>query len=178
MKPKLQSAWRKMQREAHRRRVVMGRVRLHVRAGTALPPPDSASAAGLRYVDNERTPGIRRVGPRRQFRYVAPTGREVRDPAQLQRIRSLVIPPAWTDVWICPDPRGHLQAVGRDARGRKQYRYHPRWREVRDEVKYGKMLVFGRVLPAIREQVKHELALPGLPKRKVQAAIVTLLEKT
>ncbi|MDP9094981.1 MAG: DNA topoisomerase IB [Pseudomonadota bacterium] len=96
----------------------------------------------------------------------------------MQRLRKLAIPPAYTDVWICNDPRGHLQAVGRDARGRKQYRYHANWRIVRDEAKYGKMLVFGRVLPQIREQVQHDLRRPGLPKRKVLAAIVALLEKT
>jgi DNA topoisomerase-1 len=96
----------------------------------------------------------------------------------LTRIRSLVIPPAWTDVWICPDPRGHLQATGRDARGRKQYRYHPRWREVRDEDKYGRLAEFGRALPAIRRRVARDLGRQGLPREKVLAAVVKLLETT
>jgi DNA topoisomerase-1 len=98
--------------------------------------------------------------------------------ADLARIRALVIPPAWTDVWICPDPRGHLQATGRDARGRKQYRYHPRWREVRDEDKYGRLHEFGRVLPSIRRRVARDLGRPGLPREKVLAAVVKLLETT
>ena len=98
--------------------------------------------------------------------------------ADLARIRALVIPPAWTDVWICPDPRGHLQATGRDARGRKQYRYHPRWREVRDEDKYGRLHEFGRVLPSIRRRIARDLRRPGLPREKVLAAVVKLLETT
>jgi DNA topoisomerase-1 len=96
----------------------------------------------------------------------------------LTRIRSLVIPPAWTEVWICQDPRGHLQATGRDARGRKQYRYHPRWREVRDGDKYGRLPEFGRALPAIRRRIGRDLARPGLPREKVLAAVVKLLETT
>jgi DNA topoisomerase-1 len=96
----------------------------------------------------------------------------------MRRIRSLVIPPAWTNVWICANPNGHLQATGRDARGRKQSRYHPRWREVRDETKYHRMLLFGNALPAIRNRVEQDLALPGLPRDKVLAAIVRLLETT
>src|SRR5207249_4285095 len=95
-------------------------------------------------------PGIRRKGPKKRFRYVAPDGRPVSSRADLQRIKALAIAPAWTDVWICPDPRGHLQATGRDARGRKQYRYHPEWRVVRDEVKYGRMIAFSEALPRIR----------------------------
>jgi len=98
--------------------------------------------------------------------------------ADLARIKSLVIPPAWTDVWICPDPRGHLQATGRDARGRKQYRYHRRWREVRDEDKYGRLPEFGRALPAIRRRLGRALSRPGLPREKVLAAVVKLLETT
>jgi DNA topoisomerase-1 len=142
-----------------------------------LDPVEAARAAKLRYV-SDRKPGITRVRVENGFEYHDADGTLITDEAVLQRIRKLAIPPAYTDVWICRDPRGHLQAVGRDARGRKQYRYHPRWRVVRDEAKYGKMLIFGRVLPRIREQVKHDLGLPGLPKRKVLAAIVALLEKT
>ena len=143
----------------------------------SLDPIEAARAAKLRYV-SDRKPGIKRVRSEDGFQYVDTDGSSISDEDTLQRIRKLAIPPAYTDVWICRDPRGHLQAVGRDARGRKQYRYHPRWRVVRDEAKYGKMLVFGRVLPIIRAQVRHDLGLPGLPKRKVLAAIVALLEKT
>src|SRR5204863_9327308 len=107
-----------------------GRVRKFVRRQTPLPPVESARAAGLRYVNDQRTPGIRRIGTLKRFRYVDAAGRTIADREVLQRIKALVIPPAWTDVWICPYPRGHLQATGRDARGRKQYRYHQRWRAV------------------------------------------------
>ena len=137
----------------------------------------AARAGKLRYV-TDRKPGLTRVKAEHGFDYYDPDGSRITDEPELQRIRKLAIPPAYTDVWICRDPRGHLQAVGRDARGRKQYRYHPTWRIVRDEAKYGKMLMFGRVLPKIREQVDRDLRLPGLPKRKVLAAIVALLEKT
>jgi len=140
-------------------------------------PVAAARAAHLRYV-SDRRPGIRRMREGDGFAFHDTDGRLITDERVLDRIRKLAIPPAYTDVWICRDPRGHLQAVGRDARGRKQYRYHARWREVRDEAKYGKMLTFGRVLPAIRAQVRRDLALHGLPKRKVLAAIVALLEKT
>ena len=112
------------------------------------------------------------------MRYVGPDGRPIRALDVLRRIKRLAIPPAWTDVWICPDPNGHLQAVGRDARGRRQYRYHERWREVRDEVKYGRMLAFGRALPAIRRTVRRHLSLPGLSREKVLATVVKLLETT
>lgn len=137
----------------------------------------SARAAKLRYV-SDRTPGISRVKVEHGFDFFGPDGGKISDEGELQRLRKLAVPPAYTDVWICHDPRGHLQAVGRDARGRKQYRYHANWRIVRDEAKYGKMLVFGGVLPKIREQVRNDLRLQGLPKRKVLAAIVALLEKT
>jgi DNA topoisomerase-1 len=109
---------------------------------------------------------------------VAPNGRAITNPAELQRIRALAIPPAWTDVWICPDPRGHLQATGRDARGRKQYRYHPKWRQVRDEVKYGRLIAFAETLPRIRERTALDLKRPRLTREKVLAAVVQLLEKT
>jgi DNA topoisomerase I len=140
-------------------------------------PAESAKAAVLRYVTDAK-PGIRRRRIGKGFSYRDPDGAPVRDPAILARIRSLVIPPAWRDVWICPIANGHLQATGRDARGRKQSRYHPRWRQVRDENKYEHMLQFGATLPAIRKRVEHDLALPGLPREKILAAIVRLLETT
>jgi DNA topoisomerase I len=139
-------------------------------------PEVSAEQAGLRYV-NDRQPGIRRVRSRgAALRYVQPGGGAVRDRATLARIKSLAIPPAWTDVWICRDPQGHLQAVGHDARGRKQYRYHPRWREVRDENKYNRMIAFGKALPKIRHRVHCDLRRKGLVRDRVLAAVVRLLE--
>lgn len=140
-------------------------------------PPAAAKAAGLRYVHDDR-PGIRREAVRDGFRYLDAHGEPVEDETTLKRIRSLAIPPAWTDVWICPQANGHLQATGRDARGRKQYRYHPKWREVRDEVKYERMINFGKALPQIRKEVDRALSLPGLPREKVLATIVYLLEAT
>src|SRR5918995_4757140 len=119
----------------------------------ALDPVSSAKAAGLRYTSDTR-PGIRRHRRGRSFGYTDAGGRAVRSRPELARIRALVIPPAWTDVWICPDPRGHLQATGRDARGRKQYRYHSKWREVRDETKYHRLIGFAQALPTIRERVE------------------------
>jgi DNA topoisomerase I len=110
--------------------------------------------------------------------FTAPDGASVTDEETLTRIRTLAIPPAWTDVWICPSPKGHLQATGRDARGRKQYRYHARWREVRDETKYERLIAFGEALSAIRAWTERDLALPGLPRAKVLATVVQLLEKT
>ncbi|HZX29235.1 MAG TPA: DNA topoisomerase IB [Telluria sp.] len=142
-----------------------------------LDGPGAARAAGLRYV-SDRTPGIARLADGAGFRYVDADGHGVSDPDTLERIRRLAIPPAWTDVWICALPHGHLQATGRDARGRKQYRYHARWRVVRDEAKYERMAAFGRALPRIRQAVAGDLALPGLPREKVLASIVTLLEAT
>src|SRR3989440_201163 len=140
-------------------------------------PVQSARAAGLRYVSDLR-PGIRRKRAGRAFSYLHPDGGVVRDREALRRIQRLVIPPAWTDVWICPDPRGHVQATGRDARGRKQYRYHARWREVRDAVKYDRMLAFAQALPKIRERSDRDLERSGMPREKVLAAIVRLLEET
>ena len=139
--------------------------------------PAAARSAGLRYVD-DGMPGIARKGGVKRFRYVDADGVPVRDPAILKRIDSLAIPPAWTDVWICTQERGHLQATGRDARGRKQYRYHPRWRAQRDEAKYERMLSFGQALPAIRRHVDAALRQHGLPREKVLATIVYLLEAT
>jgi DNA topoisomerase-1 len=142
-----------------------------------MSPHKAATAAGLRYVRDD-APGLRREGSPKAFRYVDPQGREVRDEATLARIRSLAIPPAWTDVWICPEPTGHIQAVGRDVKGRKQYRYHPHWREVRDEAKYSRMVAFGRALPGIRAATERDLRRPGLPREKVLAAVLRLLERT
>ena len=135
-----------------------------------------ARQAGLRYV-GDHLPGIR-IGAGRGFRYAGPDGKAVRDAATLARIRALAIPPAWTDVWISPWDNGHIQATGRDARGRKQYRYHARWRSVRDEAKYERTLAFGRALPAIRARVGADLKRPGLPREKVLATVVWLLEAT
>ena len=137
----------------------------------------AARAAGLRYADDGQ-PGIRRDATRRGFNYVRPDGSTVRDEATLRRIQALAIPPAWTDVWICPDDRGHVQAIGRDARRRKQYRYHPRWREARDEAKYRRTLAFASALPSIRRRIARDLASRGLSREKVLAAVVKLLEAT
>ena len=142
-----------------------------------MDPLVSAKQAGLRYVA-DNSPGVTRRKAGKLFKYVSPDGRAVKEADTLARIKSLAIPPAWTDVWICPDPRGHIQAVGRDQKGRKQYRYHPRWREVRDETKYEKMIAFVRALPQIRKRVRQDLARPGLPREKVLAAVVRLLETT
>ncbi len=138
-------------------------------------PKFSAKAVGLRYV-SDNAPGIRRKRNGSGFTYVAPDGKTIRNVSELNRIKSLGIPPAWTDVWICTDENGHLQAVGRDAKGRKQYRYHKRWREVRDETKYTRMLLFAKALPKIRKQLRRDLKLPELSRRKVLATVVRLLE--
>ena len=142
-------------------------------------PEAAAAEARLHYV-NDGTPGITRHPTKEDkvFTYRHPNGKLVRDSGTLDRIRKLAIPPAYRDVWICGDADGHLQATGKDARGRRQYRYHPRWREVRDEAKYGHMMVFAKVLPEIRRRVDADLSLPGLPREKVLAAIVRLLETT
>ncbi|SNT33581.1 DNA topoisomerase-1 [Granulicella rosea] len=140
-------------------------------------PAEAARAAGLRYVSDAR-PGIHRVRHGKTFRYTQPDGSPLRDAKTLARIRSLVIPPAWTNVWIATQENGHLQATGRDARGRKQSRYHPRWRAFRDETKYERLTHFAAVLPSIRERLRHDLALPGLPLARVLATIVSLMEAT
>lgn len=140
-------------------------------------PRKAARAANLRYATDEE-PGIRRVRAGRGFRYVRADGRAVKDKATLARIRALAVPPAWTDVWIAPDARAHIQATGRDARGRKQYRYHAAWRKARDETKYDRLLAFGRALPSIRARVTRDLARKGLPREKVLATVVRLLDAT
>jgi DNA topoisomerase-1 len=144
------------------------------------PPTDPKEAAGavaLKYVSDD-SPGIRRRKAGTGFTYVDARGKPVRDEQTLRRIKSLVVPPAWTEVWICPDANGHLQATGYDARNRKQYRYHPRFREVREQTKYSRMIAFARALPHIRRRVERDLKSPGLPRNKVLAAVVKLLETT
>ena len=140
-------------------------------------PEEVARDAGLRYVSDRRA-GITRRRAGRGWSYRAPDGTLVRDAKSLARIRALAIPPAWLDVWISPVVSGHIQATGRDARGRKQYRYHPRWRHVRDEAKYDRTIAFAEALPAIRERVAADMGLRGLPRDKVLATIVRLLETT
>jgi DNA topoisomerase-1 len=140
-------------------------------------PVESAVLAGLRYVA-ETGPGISRRRAGNGFVYIGPDGKVIRDNKELARIRALVIPPAWTSVWICPSPNGHIQAVGRDAKGRKQYRYHERYRQVRDRVKFNSLTAFCAALPAIRRRIEADLAKPGLPREKVLATVVRLLETT
>jgi DNA topoisomerase-1 len=140
-------------------------------------PEEAAHDAGLRHVTDER-PGISRERKGDGWIYRKPDGTSITSQQTIDRINAIVIPPAWTDVWICTDPRGHIQATGRDDRGRKQYRYHPRWRATRDETKFDRMVEFGEVLPLIREQVEHDLAKQGLPREKVLATVVRLLELT
>ncbi|WP_394836452.1 DNA topoisomerase IB [Pendulispora rubella] len=146
-------------------------------SGVVLEALDAAKAAGLRYV-SDSSPGIRRVRCGKGARYVAPDGSAVRDPEMLRRIRGLVIPPAWSKVWIARIANAHIQATGRDAKGRKQYIYHPRWREVRDESKYDKLVAFARALPKIQKTVDMHLAQRGLHREKVLATVVRLLEIT
>ncbi len=140
-------------------------------------PVEVAKAARLRYVSDTQ-PGLRRKRAGRHWSYIGLDGKPLRARQELARIKALAIPPAWTDVWISPTPDGHIQATGRDARGRKQYRCHPRWREVRDETKYTRMLAFGQALPLIRERTERDLRMPGLPRAKVLATVVQLLETT
>ncbi|WP_282342521.1 MULTISPECIES: DNA topoisomerase IB [Pseudomonas] len=150
-------------------------------------PPDESGDTGtplcstlppdLSYVDDTQ-PGISRRKLRGKFVYIDVDGERIRDESEISRINKLAIPPAYTDVWICPNPSGHLQATGRDARGRKQYRYHPRWREVRDADKYERMLAFGRALPKLRATLEKHLAQPGMGRDKVMATVVSLLDST
>jgi DNA topoisomerase I len=140
-------------------------------------PKEAAESAGLRYVSDAR-PGIRRKKSGKGFSYVQLDGRKLSDPRVLRHIKSLAVPPAWTDVWICPFADGHIQATGRDARGRKQYRYHPRFREVRESTKYEHVIAFAQALPAIRAKVREHMSVRGLPREKVLATVVHLLETT
>src|SRR5580698_278440 len=148
----------------------------------ALAPMAAESAqmaveAGLLYVSCDE-PGIRRVRTGKGFYYLTPANRRLSSASELKRIEGLAVPPAYEDVWICVQPRGHLQATGRDARGRKQYRYHPQWRQVRDSAKFDRMVAFGEALPKLRRRLLRDLALQGLPREKVLAAVVTLLDTT
>ncbi len=140
-------------------------------------PKKIARENGLRYV-NDDTPGISRMREHGDFRYIDSEGKTIHDSALLARIKALAVPPAWEDVWICPWANGHIQATGRDARQRKQYRYHARWRIVRDEVKYQRMISFAKVLPQIRKCLEHDLKKPGLSKQKVLATVIYLLQAT
>ena len=146
-------------------------------AVVVLNPADSAEEAGLRYVSDDR-PGYTRKPNGKGFDYVDIEGKQIRDEQRLLRIRRLAIPPAWTNVWICASANGHLQATGRDSRRRKQYRYHERWREVRDDNKFGRLADFAAALPQIRKRVDRDIKLPGLPREKVLATVVRLLERT
>src|SRR5437773_9932836 len=137
----------------------------------------AAEQAGLQYVSDQR-PGYGRRAKGKHFQYFDTEGKLIRDEQRLLRIKRLAIPPAWTNVWICPSPNGHVQATGRDARGRKQYRYHERWREIRDENKYDRLVNFGKALPKIRRRLKKDLARSRLPREKVLATIVQLLARS
>jgi DNA topoisomerase-1 len=155
------------------------------RASTAIDSSTAMAAeaaqmaieAGLRYVSCKE-PGIRRVRAGRGFYYLTPENRRLKSANELKRIVSLAVPPAYKDVWICVNPRGHLQATGQDARGRKQYRYHPHWRQIRDSAKFDRMIAFGDALPRLRRKLTRDLALPGLPREKVLAAVAALLDVT
>ena len=155
----------------------VGLVRARRRRPLPTDPEESAKAAHCKYVDDS-IPGLLRVRSGKGFRFVTPEGGQLRDKKELARIRALVIPPAWTDVWICPHADGHIQAIGRDKRGRKQYRYHSRFREIREETKYERTLQFADALPAIRPKVDEDLGLPGLARDRVLATVVRLLEIT
>lgn len=144
---------------------------------TIVDPQEAAESAGLRYVSDDQ-PGIKRQKRGKGFRYLTPDGTAVIDPKTLERIRKLAIPPAYTDVWICKTANGHIQATGRDAKNRKQYRYHDRFREVRDSTKYDHMLDFAAALPGIRAKVIEDMSRRGLPREKILATIVYLLEST
>src|SRR5256885_506356 len=148
-----------------------------IEPGVAADSSEAAEEAGLQYVNDDR-PGYSRRAKGKDFEYFGTEGKTIRDEQRLLRIKRLAIPPAWTEVWICPSANGHIQATGRDARGRKQYRYHERWREVRDENKYDRMVVFGKALPKIRRRVDRDLKRRGLPREKVLATVVQLLERT
>ncbi len=148
-----------------------------VEAALQIDPIQSAKIVGLHYVSDD-VPGIQRQRVDEEFCYIDIHGSKICDEQELNRFKSLVIPPAWTDVWICPSPNGHLQATGRDAKGRKQYRYHKNWRQTRSQTKFNRMIVFGEALPNIRKRVEEDMALKGVPRQKVLATVVKLLEVT
>lgn len=153
------------------------KIRQYIKAITVADPVESAEAVGLRYV-NDEAPGIQRRRLEDGFEYIDTNGKVIQNEKEIKRIESLGIPPAWESVWICPQSNGHLQATGRDAKGRKQYRYHPEWRQIRDQTKFARMIIFSESLPQIRERIQHDMALPGLPKEKVLATVVQLMELT
>jgi DNA topoisomerase-1 len=144
---------------------------------TIIEAKEMAESAGLVYV-NDQKPGLKRESKGSHFVYIGLNHKAIKDKKTIKRIQALAIPPAYTDVWICPLPNGHLQATGRDAKGRKQYRYHTRWRAISDETKYHKMIAFARALPKIRKRIHQDLALPGIQKEKILATVVYLLEVT
>ncbi len=153
-------------------------IQKHIKAVVTSDPLKSAAAIGLRYVTDD-IPGIQRKrSGKKGFTYFDTNGDRIRDPEEIRRINALAIPPAYKNVWICPFANGHLQATGRDAKDRKQYRYHPLWRSVRDQSKFTRMIMFSQSLPQIRQRLEHDLSLPGIPKEKVLAAIVRLMELT
>ena len=140
-------------------------------------PREAARDAGLRYVDDSK-PGLRRKRNGKGFRYIDGQGATIRDPGEIERLKGLAIPPAYTDVWICPHPNGHIQATGRDEKGRKQYRYHPRFREAREASKFHRIMAFAEALPGIRRRIDADMGRRGLPREKVLATVVHLLETT
>ncbi len=148
-----------------------------IESAVAADSAEAAEEAGLQYVNDDR-PGYTRRAKGKNFEYLDTDGKTIREEQRLLRIRRLAIPPAWTEVWICPSANGHIQATGRDARHRKQYRYHERWREVRDENKFGRLAQFAKALPNIRRRVTQDLKLPALPRQKVLATLVRLLERS
>jgi DNA topoisomerase-1 len=152
-------------------------IRRYITAVTTADPIESAEAIGLRYVSDDG-PGIRRETEEDCFRYLDVNGKSITKESEIKRINALRIPPAWENVWICPAPNGHLQATGRDAKGRKQYRYHDQWRQLRDQTKFTRMIAFSDALPKIRERIEQDLKLPGLPKNKVLATVLRLMELT
>lgn len=159
-------------------RVPKRSVQKHIQAVVTADPIEAAEAIGLQYV-SDTSPGIQRKrSGKKGFIYFGPDGERIRDPEEIRRIESLAIPPAYRDVWICPLPNGHLQATGRDAKGRKQYRYHALWRSIRDQTKFTRMIAFSQALPSLRQRLDHDLSLSGLPKEKVLAAVVRLMELT
>jgi DNA topoisomerase-1 len=176
---KIPTSWRVVQRTQLEDLKAIRRVRAAAerKPGRQIDPVESAGAARLRYISQNAKPGIKRVGSPKRFRYIHENGTPA-NRLTAERARSLGIPPAWRDVWICPDPDGHLQATGRDAKGRKQYRYHARWRVVRDETKFGRMSAFARALPKIRARTASDLRRRGLTRERVLATVVRLLEKT
>jgi len=149
----------------------------HIQATIISDPVKAAKAGGLRYVSDDR-PGIQRRRCGKGFTYWKANGDRLQDEQEIERIKSLAIPPAYEEVWICPYSNGHIQATGRDAKGRKQYRYHPQWRLIRDQTKFNRMVMFSQALPEIRQRVKQDLSRRGLPKEKVLAAVVSLMERT